>query len=423
MLENRTMPVIHTATFRVRHYECDSNGHLNSSNYLRYMEEAAFEASASVGYDKARYESIGFAWLARETEIEYLQPVFYGESVEIRTWVGDFRRVRSRRHYEFRLAGSDELLASASTDWVYLKADTLLPAAVPPEMIAAFAPDGDVKMAPRRERFPEPPPPPPGVFKLRRRSEWRDIDTPRHVNNAAYVDYINNLGIQAALAHGWTPERMRELGFAIIARKHHIEYRQPALLDDELELTTWVSDVRRASSVRHYTISRVADGELLTRIRSLWFCVGLADHKPMRFPSAFDDFARISWRVEMVTAEAIFSTAITVGLMLLFTLFVEWLVGTYILKRLPVGRIMNMLAGLLAVSLLVFGLVRQGTPSDPQSLTFEQAGDVVGLLASVAVVGGFVLSFGVSFISKRIGPGMLALALVAFFGSGVVLTC
>ena len=31
------MSLDHTLTFRVRHYECDANGHLNHANYLRYI--------------------------------------------------------------------------------------------------------------------------------------------------------------------------------------------------------------------------------------------------------------------------------------------------------------------------------------------------------------------------------------------------
>ena len=96
--------------FRVRHYECDAYGHLNNANYVRYMQEAAFDASAAVGYDKNRYEAMGYLWLAHETEIEYLQPVIYGDTIEVKTWVGDFRRVRSRRFYEFRKAGHDDLV-------------------------------------------------------------------------------------------------------------------------------------------------------------------------------------------------------------------------------------------------------------------------------------------------------------------------
>src|SRR5574338_516697 len=122
------MPATFKREFRVRQYECDAYGHVNHANYLRYMQEAAIDASAAVGYDEARYNAIGHVWFIRETEIEYLRPLLYGDTVVITTWVGDFRRVRSRRFYEFHHAVSGELMARASTDWVYLEPDTGRPA-------------------------------------------------------------------------------------------------------------------------------------------------------------------------------------------------------------------------------------------------------------------------------------------------------
>ena len=61
--------------FRVRHYECDLYGHVNNANYVRYMQEAAFDASAAVGYDEARYHAMGTMWLVHSTDIEYLNPL------------------------------------------------------------------------------------------------------------------------------------------------------------------------------------------------------------------------------------------------------------------------------------------------------------------------------------------------------------
>ena len=95
------MPAVHHQPFQVRFYECDAYGQMQPINYLRRMQEAAFGASAAVGYDFARYDQLGYLWLVRETEIEYLSPLAYGDQVEIKTWVHDFRRFRSRRMYEF----------------------------------------------------------------------------------------------------------------------------------------------------------------------------------------------------------------------------------------------------------------------------------------------------------------------------------
>lgn len=281
------MPLIHERTFRVRHYECDAYGHVHLVNYLNYMQEAAFDASAAAGYDLARYEAMGRHWLVRETDIEYLHPLRYGDSVQVKTWVADFRRVRSRRAYELRLAGSGELVARAHTDWAFLDSATGRPVPIPLGMMSDFFPEGVPEQAPPRSRFPPAPTPPPGVFRLRRRVQWRDIDAAQHVNNAVYLAYLEDCEVQAAAAHGWPQARMRMEGFAIVARRHQIEYRQPGVLGDELELATWVSDVKRTTAVRHYTATRASDGALLLRARMLWGTVDVKTGQPIRIPDTF----------------------------------------------------------------------------------------------------------------------------------------
>jgi len=285
------MPLIHERTFRIRHYECDAYGHVNHANYLRYMQETAFDASAAAGYDMARYDELGLMWLIRETNITYERPLRYNDTLTVKTWVADFHRVRSRRMYELRL-NNGELAATAHTDWVLLNQQTQRPVTIPPEMRAAFFSEGPPEFPSRRDGFPEPPPPPHGRFTLRRTVEWRDLDPVQHVNNANYMAYLEECGVAVAAAHGWSMSRMMEAGFGIVARQYRIEYRRPALLDDELEITTWISDVKRATAVRHYTITRAADGELLARARVLWVWINLENGRPIRIPPHFiADFA------------------------------------------------------------------------------------------------------------------------------------
>jgi len=281
------MPLIHEQTFPIRFYECDAHGHVNNANYLRYMQEAAFGASAAAGYDFAKYDELGQSWLIRETEIEFLAPLVYGDRLTIKTWVDDFRRVRSRRMYEFYKNGGDELVARANTDWVYLDTATKQPVVIPEALKVAFFPEGVPTQAGKRTRFPEPPPPPYGVFTTTRRVEWRDIDGVGHVNNAVYLSYIEDAGTQVSCAFGWPIRRMSEAGFAIIPRKHHIEYLQPALMDDELEIRTWVSGGRRSTATRHYLIHRIGDGALLARVNTLYVWVSMETFHPIRIPTDF----------------------------------------------------------------------------------------------------------------------------------------
>jgi acyl-CoA thioester hydrolase len=279
------MPLTYQCTFRVRHYECDAYGHVNNANYLRYMQEAAFDASAAAGYDYARYQQMGTGWLIRETDIEYLRPLRYGDSVAVTTWVADFQRVRSRRDYTMSLAGTGEPVARAHTDWVYLNHATGRPAAIPPEMVLAFCPEGAPSLP--RPRVSTPAAPPSGTFRMRRRARWQDLDPAEHVNNAVYLSYIEDGGIQALAARGWPLDRLAGLGLGIVARRIQIEYRAQAVLDDELEIATWVTDVRNTSAIRHHVITRVSDGAVVTvaQVHGVW--VNLATGRPTRMPADY----------------------------------------------------------------------------------------------------------------------------------------
>jgi len=286
------MPLTHTRSFRVRNYECDAYGHLNNANYVRYMQETAMDASAAAGYGIVRYTEMGRQWWIRATEIEYLRPAIYNDQIEVKTWVADFRRVSSRRMYEFRLAGTDEMVARGHSDWVFLDIATGRPTSVPPEMGTAFFPEGPPATFPEREPFPVAPPPPPGVFKMSVRVAWKDIDSVHHVNNAAYLEYVEECGMQVIAAHKWPWKRMADAGFAIFLRKHQVQYLQPALLGDELELSTWAYDIKRSTATRAYAIRRAGDGVLLAQVHSLGVWVDLATGRPIRIPAdLLADFA------------------------------------------------------------------------------------------------------------------------------------
>ncbi len=286
--------MIFNRSFRVRNYECDANGHLNSVNYLRWMQETAFDASAAAGYDQARYSETGHYWIIRETEIEYLRPLHYNDRVIVRTWISDFRRVSSRRRYEFYLEDSGEMCAQAYSDWVYLDAVRQYPASIPKSFAADFFPDGAPETYPPRQPFPKPPEPPPGKFSIQHRVNWQDLDPMQHVNNAVYMTYANECGFQAIAAFDWPWKRMKEEGLAILLRRCQIQYLEPALLDDELEISTWVSGIHRSTATRHYSIHRGRDQALLCRANMLEVWVEIESGIPVKIPTQFlKDFAPI----------------------------------------------------------------------------------------------------------------------------------
>jgi len=67
--------------FRVRHDELDSFAHLNNAVCVKYMQEAAIQASTDAGYSLQWYEERAVAWVVRRLEIRYYLQVRYGDEL------------------------------------------------------------------------------------------------------------------------------------------------------------------------------------------------------------------------------------------------------------------------------------------------------------------------------------------------------
>ncbi|MBS3742691.1 MAG: acyl-CoA thioesterase, partial [Candidatus Cloacimonetes bacterium] len=69
---------------------------------------------------------------------DYLQPAFAGDQIIATTWVKSFKRVQSRRFYEFTRKQDGITLAKGKTDWVFVDAKTGRPKRIPQTVIDCF---------------------------------------------------------------------------------------------------------------------------------------------------------------------------------------------------------------------------------------------------------------------------------------------
>jgi acyl-CoA thioester hydrolase len=279
------MPMTYTRNFRVRYYECDAYGHVNNANYVRYMQETAFDASNAAGYGLEKYQELCTIWLVRRSNIEFLRPLFYNDRIALKTWVEDFRHSSSRRKYEFTIEGQNSLAARAHTDWVYVNSETFQPAPIPTQLQQAFFPEGVPTAFLPRENFPHRPALPKKAFSMQRHVDWQDIDSAGLVNNPCYLDYVSECGFQAIAAHQWPWERMVSQGFGILLRQMQIQYFQPARYGDMLEISTWISSFKQVSATRFYEIRRQVDNAVLAQVFTLGVWVNLNTGLPVRFPA------------------------------------------------------------------------------------------------------------------------------------------
>ena len=256
---------MHITQFRVRHYECDAYGHLNNVNYVRYLQEAGLDGSAVAGYDLAFLMEMRCRWQTRRLQIDYLRPVRYGDKVEVGVCAVKPSAASLHWSYEFRLAGDDELVARAQAECALVDGISGAPVEIAAGLALALSPGEDDAIAAGLDPLPPQPAPPPGVFAIQRRVIWSDLDMTEQVGDATLLAYTEACGMEVLAAHGWPAPRMVAEGFAVILSRHQVEYFEPPQLGDELEIATWASQVRAASALRHYAITRLADRTLLAR--------------------------------------------------------------------------------------------------------------------------------------------------------------
>lgn len=104
-----------------------------------------------------------------------------------------------------------------------------------------------------------------------------DIDSQGHVNNVAYVRWIQD----AAVAHWFsvTSEATRERLTWMLTR-HEIDYKKQAFENEQITATTWVGEPSRITWERFTEIKRGED--LLVKARSVWCLIDRQTMKPMR---------------------------------------------------------------------------------------------------------------------------------------------
>jgi acyl-CoA thioester hydrolase len=255
----------HTTDFRVNIYDLDAWGELRSNVLLRWLQQAASDASAAAGFDVAWYARAGTLWVIRRTIVEYLAPVHYEDVLEVRTWVADLRRVRSQREYEVWRTADRTLVARGSTDWVYVDLARGVPARPPEEMVQRLMPGASAQPRPPRAAAD---PPPCGV-RTTRRVELADLDSVAHVNNAHYAVYVEQAVCDALAAHGCRVDPSQRAAHLRVQR-HDLEYFAEAQYEDRLEAAVWTTAVDGAGFQSQCTLTRGATRLLHASSRWAW---------------------------------------------------------------------------------------------------------------------------------------------------------
>jgi acyl-CoA thioester hydrolase len=110
-----------------------------------------------------------------------------------------------------------------------------------------------------------------------------ELDSNGHVNNAVYLNYVEQVALEHVEAMGFGREWYQANRGTWFVREHHATYYLPATFGDFLLLTTIPVKMGAASAERFTEIRRESDHALLVEVLTVWAWVR-EDGRPGRIP-------------------------------------------------------------------------------------------------------------------------------------------
>jgi acyl-CoA thioester hydrolase len=110
------------------------------------------------------------------------------------------------------------------------------------------------------------------------------IDRQGHVNNLAYVAWMQDVAIEHSTAVGWPMDRYRALGAGWVVRSHFVEYLRPAFAGERLAIHTWLPEFTHRATPRRYWFVREDDIQLVAQAETRWVFIDLATGRRRALP-------------------------------------------------------------------------------------------------------------------------------------------
>ena len=120
------------------------------------------------------------------------------------------------------------------------------------------------------------------VFEMALTAEPEHIDELGHVNNAVWVQWIQ----QVAVAH-WeaaADPAHKDAYFWVVVR-HEIDYLRPAHEGDRITARTWIGEASQGARSDRYMEFTGPDGKICVRAKTQWAIIDKALGRPIRVPA------------------------------------------------------------------------------------------------------------------------------------------
>ncbi len=111
-----------------------------------------------------------------------------------------------------------------------------------------------------------------------------DLDALNHVNNVTYLQWVQNVAEKHWSLIGNIDSENKYVWVVI---RHEIDYFLPAILNDEIRLTTYIGDSYGVKSERFVEIKK--EEKLLAKAKTIWCLLDQKTMKPVKVPSEIMD--------------------------------------------------------------------------------------------------------------------------------------
>jgi acyl-CoA thioester hydrolase len=112
-----------------------------------------------------------------------------------------------------------------------------------------------------------------------------ELDVLGHVNNAVYLNWIEQVAIDHVESLGYGRDWSLAHGGTWVVREHRVTYLRPVEYGDAVLVTTLPEALGGVRGTRRTEIHRESDGALTTEAMTEWIWVRASDGRPARVPA------------------------------------------------------------------------------------------------------------------------------------------
>ncbi|MGM0634735.1 MAG: acyl-CoA thioesterase [Bacteroidota bacterium] len=128
-------PIPYFLTIEVTQDDIDDLNHVNNIAYIDWMLQIAekhwIEKTPKTVRDK-------YGWVVLEHHIFYKKPAFLNEVLEIKTWIENYKGVKSKRCFEICRKSDQKLIVEAHTNWCFIDLNNQKPYRISEQIVAPY---------------------------------------------------------------------------------------------------------------------------------------------------------------------------------------------------------------------------------------------------------------------------------------------